>query len=225
MKTLTVNKGERFGRLVVIKEVEPRLQYKKGKVRRFLCQCDCGNMTTVDIYHLIHGRIKSCGCYKKEPSLMAAKSQKYPEHMTSSRLYTIWNGIKSRCYVKTSTPYKRYGAKGITMCDEWKNDFTSFYNWSIENGYADNLTLDRINGEGNYEPSNCRWVSYTEQANNMKSNVCLTLNGESHTYAEWGRIVGIRSATLQQRKYAGWSDERTLTTPVRRKKSRKYMEE
>ena len=63
------------------------------------------------------------------------------------------------------------------MCDEWKNDFTSFYNWSIENGYSDNLTLDRINGEGNYEPSNCRWVSYTEQANNMKSNVCLTLNG------------------------------------------------
>ena len=111
MKTVTVNKGERFGKLVVIKEVEPRLQYKKGKVRRFLCQCDCGNTTTVDIYHLIHGRIKSCGCYKKEPSLMAAKSQKYSKHMTLSRLYTIWNGVKSRCYVKSSTSYKKYGAK------------------------------------------------------------------------------------------------------------------
>lgn len=88
MKTLTVNKGERFGRLVVIKEAEPR-QCKKGKIRRFLCQCDCGNTTTVDIYHLASGETKSCGCYKKEPSLMAAKSQKYPKHMTSSRLYTI----------------------------------------------------------------------------------------------------------------------------------------
>lgn len=223
MKTLTVNKGERFGRLVVIKEVEPR-QCKKGKVRRFLCQCDCGNTTTVAINHLVSGETKSCGCYKKEPSLMAAKSQKYPKHMTSSRLYTIWNGIKSRCYVKASSSYKRYGAKGITMCDEWKNDFVSFYNWSIENGYADNLTIDRINGEGNYEPSNCRWASYTKQANNTKANVFLTLNGRTHTFAEWGRIVGIKSTTLQQRKYAGWSDERTITIPVRRK-SKRYMED
>ena len=215
MNTVTVKNGEMFGRLVVIKEVEPRQQYKKGKVRRFLCQCDCGNTTTVDIYHLIHGKIKSCGCYKKEQSLMAAKSQKFPKHMTSSRLYTIWNGVKSRCYVKTSTPYKKYGAKGITMCDEWKNDFVSFYNWSIENGYADNLTLDRINGEGNYEPSNCRWVSYTKQANNTKANVFLTLNGESHTLTEWSRLLNINFTTLQNRRSKGWDDAKVLTTPVR----------
>ena len=222
MSKVIVKNGERYGRLVVVKEVEPRhQQHEKGKVRRFLCQCDCGNTTIVDIYHLVHGRIKSCGCYQKERALLGAKSRKFPEYMTSSRLYTIWNGIKSRCYAQKSTSYKRYGANGITMCDEWKNDFVSFYNWSIENGYADNLTLDRINGAGNYEPSNCRWVSYTEQANNTKANVFLTLNGESHTYAEWGRITGINSTTLQQRKHAGWSDERTLTTPVRKNKKNK----
>lgn len=205
-----IKNGERYGRLVVIREVEPR-QNKREKVRRFLCQCDCGNTKIVAINHLVSGETKSCGCYKKG---VTGRKPKFPKHMTTSRLYTIWNGIKARCYTESSTSYKRYGAKGITMCDKWKNDFTSFYNWSIENGYADNLTLDRINCEGNYEPSNCRWVSYTKQANNTKANVFLTLNGESHTYAEWGRIIGVRSATLQQRKHAGWSDEKTLTTPV-----------
>jgi len=90
----------------------------------------------------------------------------------------------------------------------------------VYNNFNTFINVDRINGEGNYEPSNCRWVSYTEQANNTKSNVFLTFSGESHTYAEWSRITGIRSATLQQRKYAGWSDEKTLTTPVNRKQKK-----
>ena len=115
---------------------------------------------------------------------------KYPDRsIVYSRLYHIYQSIKQRCYYPKAISYKRYGAKGIVMCDEWKNDFMSFYNWAIANGYSDNLTIDRINSNGNYEPSNCRWVTYKLQANNKSSNVFLSLNGVVHTIAEWSDIT------------------------------------
>lgn len=102
------------------------------------------------------------------------------------------------------------------MCDEWKNDIMLFYDWAVSNGYADNLTIDRINNDGDYEPSNCRWVNQKQQANNRRSNTRLTLNGETHTLSEWGDITGISSATLWNRKFkCKWSDEKTLTAPCR----------
>ena len=102
------------------------------------------------------------------------------------------------------------------MCDEWRNDFMTFYNWSIANGYADNLTIDRIDSKGNYEPSNCRWVTYKQQANNTSSNVSITFNGETHTLAIWGDILGIQPQTLYYRiNKAKWSIEKVLTTPVK----------
>ncbi len=140
----------------------------------------------------------------------------YPKEMTSSRLYVIWNGMKTRCYTKSSGEYKHYGAKGIKICDEWHYNFPAFYTWAIDNGYSDNLTIDRIDYNGDYEPKNCRWVGYIQQANNRSDNILLTHNGETHTIAEWSRITGIGTATLQYRKYQKWSDDKILTTPLRK---------
>lgn len=139
--------------------------------------------------------------------------------MTSSRLYGIWKGMKCRCYTKTCGEYKRYGAKGIKVCDEWRYDFMAFYRWAVNNGYSDNLSLDRIDYTGMYEPCNCRWATNIQQANNRSDNVRLTLNGETHTISEWSRKIGIGKGTLQHRKYIGMSDKEILTTPVRKSKT------
>ena len=102
------------------------------------------------------------------------------------------------------------------MCDEWRNDFMSFYNWAVSNGYSNELTIDRIDYTGNYEPSNCRWVSYKKQANNKSSNVLITFNGITHTLSEWCYIVGIKQSTLNHRiNKAHWPVEKALTTPVK----------
>lgn len=127
----------------------------------------------------------------------------------------IWNTMKQRCYVKSSTSYKRYGAKGITVCDEWRNSFYTFRNWALANGYSDELTIDRIDSRGNYEPNNCRWATYKEQANNTSKNIKFTYNGETHTIPEWSDIVGINAMALRYRiVYAKWPLEKALTTPI-----------
>jgi hypothetical protein len=144
-------------------------------------------------------------------------SSKYPKEARESRLLTIWYSMRQRCYGnKNSETYKKYGAKGIRICDEWKNDYMSFYNWAMSNGYSDELTIDRIDYKGNYEPSNCRWATSKTQANN-KSNVRrYSFNGETHTIPEWSEQTGIDSTVIWARLCTlGWSIERTLTTPVR----------
>ena len=144
-------------------------------------------------------------------------NSKYPKEAKESRLLTIWYSMRQRCYGnKNSESYKKYGAKGIRICDEWKNDYMSFYNWAMSNGYSDELTIDRIDYKGNYEPSNCRWATSKTQANN-KSNVRrYSFNGEAHTIPEWSELTGIDSTVIWARLCTlGWSIERTLTTPVR----------
>lgn len=132
--------------------------------------------------------------------------------ISKTRLYIIWSHMKQRCYNEKHNKYQMYGAKGIKVCDEWLNDFMSFRKWALENGYRENLTLDRIDGRKGYEPSNCRWRTYMQQANNMSSNHFLAHNGETHTISEWSRIVGIKRVTIERRinKY-GWSVMEALT--------------
>lgn len=116
-----------------------------------------------------------------------------------TRLYCIFGAVKSRCYNKNNKRYKDYGGRGIAVCDEWKDDFMSFYNWAILNGYNDTLTIDRIDVNGNYEPSNCRWVTPKQQARNRRSNRNYTINGETHCLKEWCEIVGLNYRTVQYR--------------------------
>ena len=132
-----------------------------------------------------------------------------------TRLYTIYANIKTRCYNKKNSRYQLYGARGITMCDEWKDDFQTFYDWAMANGYRQDLTIDRIDTNGNYEPSNCRWATWRVQQNNRGNNHLLTYRGETHTMAEWARIYNIGYQTLVRRiNVSHWSVDKALTMKV-----------
>ena len=130
------------------------------------------------------------------------------------RIYKLWSHVKDRCYCKNNKDYKNYGARGIKVCEEWKNDFMSFYNWSMAHDYADDLTIDRIDVNGNYEPSNCRWVTPKEQARNRRNNKFITYNNETHCISEWAEKIGIPRKCLEHR-IRNWSDlDRIFNRPV-----------
>lgn len=123
-----------------------------------------------------------------------------------TRLYHIWQNMKSRCYYSKQEKYKRYGGRGIKVCEDWQ-DFTAFKEWAIKNGYSDNLSLDRINNDGDYEPQNCRWADMRTQQNNRRNNRFVTINGETRTISEWSRISGIKRSTLSSRIQRGWEGD------------------
>jgi hypothetical protein len=193
--------GVRFGRLVVTGI------YCGGKTSKWNCRCDCGKTTIVSSQNLRRGRIKSCGCYNSE--LTIARNTKHGQ--SNTRVYKIWKGMKKRCYNQNSEKYPAYGGRGITICPEW-HDFVTFRNWALSNGYGDNLSIDRIDVNINYEPSNCRWSTAKEQANNKTDNHILQFRGVRKTVAEWADVVGIDKRLLYDRisRY-GWSAERALT--------------
>ena len=136
--------------------------------------------------------------------------------MSNTRLYRAWDSMKSRCYRKTSASYSRYGGRGITICDTWRNSFEAFRDWALANGYADNLSLDRIDCDGNYEPSNCRWVTMKEQENNKRNNKLIEFKGVVLTQSEWCDVLEIPPHVMQNRFRRGWSVERAFTTEVRK---------
>jgi hypothetical protein len=193
--------GKRFGKLVVIARVLPN---DKWNSTRWLCKCDCGNKKVITRNSLIRGT-KSCGCLRLEKITTHGKKE--------TRLYKIWEGIKSRCNNPNDTGYKYYGGRGIKVCKEWQNDFESFYKWAIENGYQDNLTLDRINNDGDYEPSNCRWVNMKTQQRNRRDAVYVTINGVTKHLLEWAEIVGIKKQTIVTRYYKGVRGNELLAPP------------
>jgi hypothetical protein len=187
--------GKRFGRLVVIAEGDST---KSGN-KRWVCQCDCGSTTLSVGAGLRNGTTKSCGCLARENSI--ARSTTHGKSHT--RLHRIWLGMRNRCYYKYQANYKDYGARGIAVCEEWRDSFEAFYAWAIANGYSENLSLDRINNDGNYEPSNCRWATRKEQSNNSRRNTFVEINGKVATITEWARISGVKQQTISYRYKKG----------------------
>lgn len=135
-----------------------------------------------------------------------------------TRLYNIWNGMKQRCHNENSTSYDNYGGRGIVVCDEWRNSFTSFFRWAESTAYDDTLSIDRIDNDGNYEPSNCRWATWEQQNNNRRSSRWVDAFGERRTIQDWTRDprckVGKRG--LAKRLNRGWPAEEAITAPGRR---------
>ena len=145
------------------------------------CLCDCGNTHTTYFHKVKSGTVKTCGCNRG--------NRKHNLHGT--RIYRIWQAMKSRCLNSKSCNYKYYGGRGVTVCDEWMRDVNAFYEWSINNGYADDLTIDRIDVNGNYHPGNCRWVTMKEQCNKNKTNIYqIDLHGEKYSLRDFVDIIG-----------------------------------
>lgn len=161
MQKRTTLYGMKFGRLTA---VEP-IRVGDEKIFRWRCICECGNEVLVPSYKLKSGHTKSCGCLVSEKRTQMNKEMA-THNATDSRLYRIYYAMRTRCYNPNKKEYSRYGGRGIQVCEEWLNDFTAFQSWALENGYSDSLSIDRINNDGNYEPSNCRWATAKMQANN-----------------------------------------------------------
>ena len=184
--------NKKYGKLTALKINHIQILASGQKREHWLCKCECGNETIVSKVNLLNNHTKSCGCLKHEAYNFSHKKK-------NTRIYNIWTNIKTRCYNKNRKNFYNYGGRGITVCDEWKKDFMSFYNWAMANGYNDTLTIDRIDVNGNYEPSNCRWVDIYTQANNKRTNHFLTYNGNTHTLAEWARIYNINYKLFQKK--------------------------
>lgn len=199
--------GQKFGRLTVIDRVENA----RGGQSRWLCVCECGTQKEILATHLRQGRIVSCGCRSREIT-----TQRNTTHqMAKTRLYAVWCGMKRRCSAEKSRSYKYYGRRGISVCDEWSNDFVPFATWAQGNGYSKELTIDRIDVNGNYEPSNCRWADRIVQANNKTNNHNVDYNGQSHTVSEMAREHGMNYNTLLARIKKGLTTERALTDELK----------
>lgn len=199
--------NKRFARLKVLDRAE-----NLNNQTRWNCICDCGKNVVVHSQALRKGLTKSCGCLSKDNTTSRNTSHGLSKH----RLYSIYKNMKQRCYNEKRPDYKRYGGKGVRICEEWLNDFQTFYDWAYSNGYKDNLSIDRIDVNGNYHPSNCRWANDETQARNRTNNSIATINGKRKTVTEWANKLNVHHGNVRSRINRGWSPEEALTTPMER---------
>lgn len=201
---LHITPGDRYGRLVVVAEAP-----KRRKMRHFLCRCDCGNTITTRLSALRNGKSKSCGCLRVEQNRTANLT-----HGLSHRpLYRTWHGMKQRCLNPNAVAYEHYGGRGITICDEWL-EYEPFHRWALANGYRKGLSIERIDVDGNYEPSNCTWIARNRQTENTRRSRPVTFRGETKILKHWARDLGLPAKLLRNRLNRGWSVEKAFSTPL-----------
>lgn len=197
--------GMRRGSLVADR---PAGYHDKRGNAMWICKCDCGKEHVVRAWHFQRGQILSCGCSRQR------QPHKYGDTATRKmRIYKIFAAMKQRCYNEKCAAYRWYGGREITVCDKWLNSFEAFFRWAMQNGYKDNLTIDRIDVNGDYSPENCRWATRKEQANNTRANHIITYRGKTMTLMAWARHLNVEYGMLRSRLKYGWSIERTLTEP------------
>ena len=197
--------GQTFGELTVIKK-----SGHKGKNITWECKCNCGNLCIVSGGHLRSGHTKSCGCIRAETlKKMSTKHGKY-----HNRLHDTWGNMKKRCYNPKYYEFDDYGGRGITVCDEWKNDFQVFYDWAMSHGYRDDLTIERSDVDGSYSPDNCKWATKKEQANNKRNNIKITYKGKTQNLKQLTDELGLNYKKIWKRiNVFGWTIEKALETP------------
>jgi hypothetical protein len=199
--------GKEIGHLTVIRISG----YSKDHRVMWECLCDCGKIVQRKGKGLRSGNpeSKSCGCCSLD-NIPSEKTVKAKHMGTKTRLFRIWSSMKNRCRCENWEGYKRYGGRGITVCNEWTNDYKKFRDWAMSHGYSDTLTLDRIDVNGNYEPSNCRWATWQEQANNRRKSLFVIYNGETKSIPDWARLFKINNVTLRNRLKRGLSMEEAI---------------
>ena len=198
--------GNRYGYI----EILERTKKKKRNYAVYKCKCHkCGKIVEKTLEHLSTRKKNgfnnmTCGCYDRH------KNNFYKNGLSNTKLRYTYENMKARCYNKKCNGYKHYGGRGIEVCKEWLEDFENFYNWAINNGYKDGLTIERINVDGNYEPNNCKWADFHEQMNNRSNTIKLEYNGITKSLTDWAREYNIEIVTLRTRINRGWPIERAL---------------
>ena len=203
--------GKKFGMLTVLRRVEEKV---KGHTV-WECLCDCGNKTVVTTYRLTSGNTKSCGCLHR----LTLLKRNTTHNMSYTRLFKIWAGMHKRCKNPNCAGYARYGAKGICVCDEWSS-FEPFRDWAFANGYAEDLSIDRIDNSGNYCPENCRWADRRTQSRNRSYIRPLTYNGVTMLMTDWAEKLGMPIQSLSTR-LSHYTVEEALSRPYKRNKPHK----
>ena len=196
--------GRRYGKLLVLNLVDVSKDDKFEKNWAYNCLCDCGNKTIKTRTQLLTRKKVSCGCdYHKDGR-------------SFERLYGIYKGMCDRCENQNIDAYRLYGERGIKVCGEWSgfDGYDNFKKWSLNNGYSDELSIDRIDNNGNYEPNNCRWATQYEQSNNTRRCRMLTYKGKTQTMTQWARETGLTVAAIRGRLKYSDDIEKILTTPI-----------
>lgn len=188
---MEITVGQVFGYLKVIKQL-PSIKNNRNKaVKVYLCECLlCGKEKTVTKSNLTNGSTTSCGCARRRGKV------KVKHGLSKHPLHTIWRNMKDRCKNPNNKRYERYGGRGIVVCEEWDNDFKAFYDWCMNNGWQQGLQIDRINNDGDYEPSNCRFVTNKINANNKSTTYKVIYNSREYTLSELSDVTGIKYDTL-----------------------------
>lgn len=194
--------GMRFGRLTVGVVVG-----KKERKTLWRCQCDCGKTVDVQSHNLNNKRYRSCGCAVHDLVTTHGGSK--------TPLYRVWASAKERCYSEACKQYHDYGGRGIGMCQEWRDDFAAFRRDMGPRPVG--ASIERVNNDGNYEPSNCVWATKEDQCRNKRNNVWLEIDGVSGIVSDWARYAGVNKGTLMDRLKSGWEAKRAVFTPARRR--------
>jgi len=203
--------GKRFDKVEVI-GAPFYVRILTGAKKRFqhvVCRCDCGHVFTASVQNLKRQHYKSCGCEKRNNIGNAVRKH----GLTGTKLYSIWAGIKRRCFNEHENSYKDYGARGISVCEEWRDNPAAFVLWAMTNGYQDGLEIDRINNDGNYDPINCRFVSKKQNTRNRRTTRHLTAMGRTQSMSAWCEELGVKSHFIATRLRRGWSEEEAIVTP------------
>lgn len=198
--------GRKINRLTIV-EILPLSS--PGAMKMARCKCECGKEIITSIIDVVREKSQSCGCLSKERNA----ELNYKHGLTHHPFMRVFYCVKSRCYNENDPSYHNYGGRGIRMCEEWKDDVQKFYEWAILNGWRQGLDINRIDNNGNYEPTNCNCITRKENSRNRRVNRYITYKGMTKCLSEWSECLSISRSCLNWRLDHGWNIEDAFTTP------------